>query len=63
MARIARAVAPGIPHCITQQGNRRHGSGNEYGIRRIQGVKLEIVSGTFFAFFGQVVSGPTGPQS
>jgi hypothetical protein len=47
MARIAQAVAPGIPHRITQQGNRRHGSGNEYGVRRIQGVKREIVSGTF----------------
>ena len=30
MARIARVVAPGIPHYVTQRGNRRHGSGNEY---------------------------------
>jgi hypothetical protein len=47
MARFARAVAPGILHHITQRGNRRHGSRNEYGVRRIQGVKLEIVSGIF----------------
>jgi hypothetical protein len=32
MARFARAVAPGILHHITQRGNRRHGSGNEYGV-------------------------------
>jgi len=26
MARMARAVAPGIPHHVTQRGNRRHGN-------------------------------------
>jgi putative addiction module component (TIGR02574 family) len=25
-------IAAGIPHHITQRGNRRHGSGNEYGV-------------------------------
>ena len=51
MARIARAAAPGIPHHITQRGNRRHGSRNEYGAPRIQGVKPEIVSGIFLRSF------------
>ena len=32
MVRIARVVAPGVPHHITQRGTRRHGSGNEYGV-------------------------------
>ena len=36
MARMARVVALGIPHHITQQGNRRHGSGNKYGVPGIQ---------------------------
>jgi hypothetical protein len=35
MARLAQVVVPGIPHYITQQENRRHGSGNEYGVARI----------------------------
>jgi hypothetical protein len=37
MARLAQVVAPGIPHHITQQGNRRDDSGNEYGVPRIYG--------------------------
>jgi hypothetical protein len=35
MAHIARVVAPGIPHHITPRGNRRHGSGNQYGVSGI----------------------------
>jgi hypothetical protein len=32
MARIARVVAPGLPHHITRQETRRGGSGNKYGV-------------------------------
>jgi hypothetical protein len=28
-------IAPGIPHHITQRGDQRHGSGNNYGVPRI----------------------------
>jgi hypothetical protein len=35
MARLAQVVGPGLPHHITQQGNRRHGNGNECGVPRI----------------------------
>jgi hypothetical protein len=37
MACISREVPPGIPHHITRRGNRRHASGNEYGVPRIPG--------------------------
>jgi hypothetical protein len=37
MARMARVVALGIPPHITRRGNRRHGSGNEYGVPGITG--------------------------
>jgi hypothetical protein len=41
MARMARVVALGIPHHITQRGNRRHDSGNKYGVPGILGAKAE----------------------
>jgi hypothetical protein len=43
MARIARVVAPGISHHITQRGNRRHDSGNEYGVPGILDVVAELL--------------------
>ena len=41
MTRIARVVAPGIPHHITRRGSRRHDSGNKYGVPGILGAKAE----------------------